>query len=157
MSRYELRLLQWSWGLMVDLEMSVHVADAKPAHAIPVAPHVWLVVNVASGWEGDLPQLLEGLRRVVPRFRAAVAADGGELVFVLHHLWYPLTDVQEGAIELAVAGWAVEELEPAEDPATVEYDRAAHRYVINFDEGMWEAESSRCRQRKRERAGSGMT
>jgi hypothetical protein len=64
--------------------------------------------------------------------------DGGELVFVLHRLWYPLTDFQEGAIELAVAGWAVEELKIAEDPATVEYDRAANRYVINFDEDMWE-------------------
>jgi hypothetical protein len=123
---------------MVDLEMSVHVADVKPPRAIPVAPQVWLVVAVASGWEDDLPPLLKGLRRVMPRFRTSAMVDGGELVFVLHRLWYPLTDFQEGAIELAVAGWAVEELKIAEDPATVEYDRAANRYVINFDEDMWE-------------------
>lgn len=142
MSRYELRMLLSSWGLLVDLGLSVHLAGAKPSGGIDVAPRVWLVVDPSADvWEGDLPHLLTGLRRVAPKFRAGFSAQDRELVFVLDHLWYPLTDSQDGAIELAVAGWAVEELDLPDEPAAVTFDRAENRYVIEFDEQMWKTES----------------
>lgn len=142
MSRYELRILLSSWGLIVDLALSVRVTDATPSGGISVAPRVWLVIAPsANAWEGDLPHLLTGLRRVAPRFRAGLPVNGGELVFVLDHLWYPLTDSQHDAIELAVAGWAAEELHLPDEPATVSFDRTTNRYVIEFNQDMWKVES----------------
>jgi hypothetical protein len=123
---------------MVDLGLSAHVADGKPPGGISVAPRAWLVIGPSANvWQVDLPHLLTGLRRIVPRLREVFGGAGGEFVFVLEHLWYPLTDSQSDAIELAVAGWAVEEMGIPDEPATVSFDRFANRYVIEFNEDMW--------------------
>jgi hypothetical protein len=138
-SRYELRVLLWSWGLLVDLDLSVHTADTEPSGGIRVAWKVWLVVASAGNvWDDEMPRLVSGLRRVSQRVRAAKADPDQELVFVLNHLWYPSTDFQEDALELAVAGWAVQELGVLGDPAAISFDRANNRYVIEFDKELWE-------------------
>lgn len=137
MSRYELRILLSSWGLMVDLDLSVRVADREPQDAISVAPSVWLRTSSAEVWSGDLRQVVAGLRRVAPIFQARLTPGGGELVFTLNHLWYPLTEFQEGAIEIAVAGWAVEKLDISVEPAIVTFDKPANRYIVKFDESLW--------------------
>lgn len=140
MSRYDLRVLQWSWGLRVDLGLSYRTAASVPSAAHLVGSRAWLVIDaVVDVRPGDVQQLLTGLRRVAPRFRTGSASDGDELIFVVDHLWYPLTDFQEDAIELAVAGWAAEVLAIQGDVAAVSFDRPSNRYVIEFDEGMWQA------------------
>ena len=136
MSRYELRILQGSWGLWVNLDLSVHDADLSPVGAVQVAPRTWLLT---TGWvhELDLQDVIDGVQRVAPRFHERLE-PGRELVFVLEGLEYPPTDWQEGATELAVLGWAAEKLELPDDPATVSFDRAANRYVIELDETLWD-------------------
>lgn len=53
MSRYELRRLLWSWGLMVDVGLSVLLVDGKPPDGIAVASRVRLVVAPSvKAWEG---------------------------------------------------------------------------------------------------------
>ncbi len=142
MSRYALRILLWSWGLRVDLGLSVHLVGRSPSGAIPVAPRVWLVVTpAAQASQDDISDLIRGLRRVIAGFRAAYKNDADDLVFELEHLWYPLTDFQQDAIELAVAGWAAEELNLAGEPAEVSFDRAANKYVIDFNEELWKTGS----------------
>jgi hypothetical protein len=67
-----------------------------------------------------------------------LAAEAGELVFVLDHLWFPLTDSQDNGVELAVVGWAAEALGIIDEPATVSFDRQENRYVIEFNEDIWQ-------------------
>ncbi|MBA4608958.1 hypothetical protein H1W00_10770 [Aeromicrobium sp. Marseille-Q0843] len=125
---------------MVDLDLSVHPADRKPTVGIPVATSAWLVISESVNLTAsELPHVLSALRRVAPRLQERYAADSGELIFTLDHLWYPLTDSQDDAIELAVAGWAVEQLGIDADPARVTFDRAANAYVITFDKDMWKS------------------
>lgn len=141
MSRYELRVLLWSWGLMVDLGLAAHVSRAAPQLAIPVAPRVWLVVVKSKGvGDPELTHLLNGLRRVAPRVAADLAANSEHLVFVLDHLWFPFTDSQDDALELAVVGWAVEELGIETEPAEVSFDRSANCYKIKYNEEIWRVE-----------------
>lgn len=126
---------------MVDLALSTRATDGKPVGGIFVSSKVWLVIAPSADvWQGDLPHLIRGLRRVAPRFMAALADDGRDLVFVLDHFWYPLTDSQDDAIELAVAGWAAAELDISDEPATVSFDHSANRYAIEHNEAIWDAE-----------------
>lgn len=138
MSRYELRVLLWSWGLMVDIGLDARAMAGHPSDGVPVSPGAWLAVQPSvTLWEGDLPPLLTGLRRVAPRFCSALREEEGDIVFVLDHLWYPLTDSQDDALELAVAAWAAEFLGMDEEPAQVSFDRATNRYLIQFNEQLW--------------------
>lgn len=141
MSLYQLRVLLGSWGLMVDLGLEARVDSAKPQAAIPIAPRVWLEV-ASSVQVGDLemPHLLSGLRRIYRRIAVERSVGGEHLVFVLNHLWFPLTDCQDDAVELAVVGWAAEELGFDAEPASVSFDRASNRYLIQYNEASWEAE-----------------
>lgn len=139
MSRYELTVLLASWGLRVDLELSVRVSGEIPHDGISVSPNVWLVIpDRATVWKSDVPHVLRGLRRVAGRVQAELGAEETVIVFELEHLWYPLTDSQDDAIELAVAGWAAEELRIQDEPATVAFDREANRYLIEFNRDAWQ-------------------
>ena len=139
MSRYELRVLLASWGLVVDVEMTVHVADIEPPGAVAVRQGVWLVVAPSADvWEIEMIHLVRGVHRVAPRFAASLTQGREILVFVVNHLWFPLTDSQDDAIELAVAGWAAEELGILSPPASVSFNRTENRYDISFDETLWQ-------------------
>lgn len=138
MSRFELRVLRWSWGLRVDVGLAAHLSADIPPDGIPVGPRLWLVIAPSAEVSTeDVQHLVQGLRRVAPRFKTSLAADGADLVFLLDHLWYPETDFQSGALELAVAGWAASELDLEQEPAAVSFDRAANRYVIAHNEDIW--------------------
>jgi hypothetical protein len=138
MSRFELRILLHSWGLLVDVDLTVHVADEKPSNGMSITEGTYLVVAPsAEMWEGDLPEVLNGLRRVEQTFRTALSLNGRALVFVLGHLWYPLTDSQCGAVELAVTCWAAERLEISEAPAKISFDDHMNSYRIEFDDEIW--------------------
>lgn len=139
MSRYELRLLLWSWGLIVDIGLTARSSVKEPLGGIPIRQGAWLKIDPSLDfWDGDLPPLIKGLRRVAPRFSSVLSAGGDSVVFVLDHLWYPSTDYQEDAMELAVAGWAVESLGLPDEPAKVLFDRAKNRYLIEFNESVWD-------------------
>jgi len=139
MSRFEFRVLLWSWGLMVDVDLSLQATEAKPRHALGVAEGVWLVVSEGViVWDAAEEYLMRGLRRVAPRLRASLAADCGELVFRLDHLWVQPTDFQDDAVEAAVVGWASEQLGILDEPMTISFDRPGNRYIIEYNEEMWE-------------------
>ena len=141
MSRYELRVLLSSWGLVVDLGLRASVAPVEPGFSIPVAPRVWLIVQPsARAGELEMPYLLSGLRRIAPRMSVELCVGEKHLVFVLDHLWFPPTDYQDDALELAVVGWAADELGIDVEPAEVLFDRSDNRYKIRYNEEVWNAE-----------------
>lgn len=65
---------------MVDLGLTARVVKMPPSDGIGIMPGAWLEVHPSVRlWDGDVPSLMRGLRRVAPKFRS-VLAGGGEVV-----------------------------------------------------------------------------
>ena len=126
---------------MVDLGLEARAVATAPPLGVPIAARVWLIVD-ESVQVGDIemPHLISGLRRIAERMSAALCACDEDLVFVLDHLWFPLTDYQDDALELAVVGWAADRLRVEIEPAEITFDRCRNTYEIQYNEEIWDVE-----------------
>lgn len=130
---FELRIFQWSWGLLVNLDIDARRSPITPPNAREIAPDVVLDL---SRYEGPLlgwaeAELAAGLRRAAPALRGAL--PGAEPITVsIDKLWVANVDWQEGATELAVVAWAAEFCAVEAEPAEVVFDKTANRYRITY-------------------------
>jgi hypothetical protein len=132
-STFDYRLLKASWGIRIKL-----TADARPhaedgSHAVPVGDGVWLVPDEGSSTLGDpeVRALAKGLGLVAGEVSAATG--GGQIDVVLQEVSYPETDYQVEGLTAAMAGWAVERFGLAPRGFTATFDRAANRYVYDWN------------------------
>lgn len=138
MSRFELRVVLWSWGLAIDLGLSAERTSHRPKVGLEVAENIWLAT--APGvviWESALEYLARGICRVASRMDQHVSGPGSVLVFTVDYLWADAVNSQDDAIEAAVVGWAAEQLGLSEEPVSISFDYAKNCYVMDYNDEVW--------------------
>ncbi|MET0494037.1 MAG: hypothetical protein ABW000_13000 [Actinoplanes sp.] len=132
-STFDYRLLKTSWGIRIKLTAGVRPHAEDGPNAVPVGDGVWLVHGEGSSSLGDpeVRALAKGLGLVAGEVSAASGV--GQVDVVLDTISYLETDYQVEGLTAAMAGWAVERfgLSPRRFPVT--FDRAASRYVYDWN------------------------
>jgi hypothetical protein len=137
---FELRILQWSWGLHIDLRAQASIEVEQPTDCVKVAPRTWIQMQAPTvGDDGrtrgvseiDKPQIIAGLAMRAAEIEAL--RPDGQIVVRVIDLEYPLTDYQPEGVVLAMLGWIGEEFGLDDPPVTVTFDQAANQYVVDFD------------------------
>lgn len=128
---FRYRYIAAAWGLSVDLTATSRRTEPAAGHqAVRVSQSIFLEILDSRSTEEDREQLARGLAYAAPKIEEA--AGHQPLTVTVERLDYPLTDYQPEAAAVAIVQWSASEFGFDPLPLTVEFSKAAGKYVIEL-------------------------
>ncbi len=131
-STFKYRMIQWSWGIAIDLTAEFIARRQFHGEAIEINSDLWLAVKVKGLDCADYEYLAQGLKLVAGEIKKH-SPFSGPLVVCVKDIWYNPCDYQPEGLVCAIIGWVAHEL-PFDAPhIPVHFDRRKNRYEFQFE------------------------
>lgn len=131
-STFKYRMIQWSWGIAIDLTAEFISRGQFHGEAIEINSDLWLAVKVKGLDCADHEYLARGLKRVVGEIKKHSPVSG-PLVVCVKDIWYNPSDYQSEGLVCAIIGWVAHELQFDVPHIPVHFSRRKNRYEFQFE------------------------